>query len=96
MIGSNYASFAHFLPEAGLVMLLAAIVNIFIFYFLALRRFFLIVISLVGMAFMGFILLRGHTSIEAILNNLVVSLVIIIISLVIIYAKDYFNNCSRS
>ena len=96
MIGSRYASFAYLLPKASLVMLLTAIANIFIFYFLALRRFFLIVISLVGVSFMGFILLAGHTSIDSILNNLVISLVIVIISLVIIYAKDYFNNRPRS
>ena len=92
MIGGKYASFAHFLPKAGLVMLLTAIVNIFIFYFLALRRFFLIGISLVGMVFMGFILFQGHTSIDAILNNLVISLVVIIITLTFTYAKDYFHN----
>ncbi len=95
MIGSKYVSFAHFLPKAGLVMLLAAITNIFIFYFLALRRFFLVSISLAGVLSMGFILLRGHTSIDAILNNLITSLVIIIITLTFIYAKDYFNHRSR-
>ncbi len=96
MIGSKYASFAHFLPKAGLVMLLTAIVNIFIFYFLALRRFFLIAVSLFGMFFMGFILLRVHTSIDSILNNLILSLSIILTTLTITYAKDYFNHSTRS
>lgn len=96
MIGRKYASFAHYLPKAGLVMLLTAIVNIFIFYFLALRRFFLIVVSLFGMFFMGLILLRVHTSIDLILNSLILSLLIILITLTIAYAKDYFNYSSRS
>ena len=94
MIGSKYASFAHFLPQAGSVMLLAAIVNIFIFYFLALRRFFLVGISIVGMFFLGYILLQGHSSIATILNNLLIALVIITVLLTITYAKDYFNNRS--
>ena len=96
MIGSKYASMAHYLPEAGLVMLLTAITNIFIYYFLALRRFFLVAISLIGACFMGFILLRAHSSIDSILNNLTLSLVIILISLIIAYAKDYLNHHPRS
>lgn len=91
MIGDKYASFAHFLPKAGIVMLLSAVVNIFIFYFLALRRFFLIGISLVGMILFGFVLSRAYTSIDTILNSLIVSLVIITALLLIVYAKDYFN-----
>ncbi|MDO8575392.1 MAG: oligosaccharide flippase family protein [bacterium] len=96
MIGSKYASFAHFLPKAGLMMLLTAIVNIFIFYFLALRRFFLIVVSLAGASFLWFILLQGHADINTILNNLILSLIIIIISLTTAYAKDYFHHNTRS
>jgi O-antigen/teichoic acid export membrane protein len=92
MVGKEYASFAHYLPKAGLVMFLAAVVNIFIFYFLALRRFFITALSLVGMFSLGFILFQGHTNIDAVLNNLVISLVFIIILLIVTYAKDYFHN----
>ena len=95
MIGSKYASFAHYLPKAGLMMLLSAIVNIFIYYFLALRRFFLIAVSVVGMSFLWFILFQGHTSIDAVLNSLIISLIIITITLTIAYAKDYFDYRSR-
>ncbi len=96
MIGRQYAAFAHFLPKVGLVMLLAAVVNIFVFHFLALRRFFIIATALAGMIFMGFILFRGHSSIDAIINNLIVSLVIVIVSLTFVYAKDHINNSSGS
>lgn len=94
MIGNKYASFAHYLPKVGLVMLLSAILNIFIYYFLALRRFFLIIVSLIGMFFMGIILFQGHTNIDTILNNLIISIIIIIIVLSSTYAKDYFNHSS--
>ncbi len=92
MIGAKYAQYAYFLPKAGLMMLLAALTNIFIYYFLALRRFFLIVIALIGMVLLGSIFWRDHSTIDIILNNLIISLVIVIIPLIIIYAKDYFNS----
>lgn len=94
MIGGKYVSFAHFLPQAGLVMLLTAIVNIFIFYFLALRRFFLVGVSIIGIILMGFIALQNHLTITAILNNLLIVLSVIIVFLATIYAKDYFNHRS--
>jgi O-antigen/teichoic acid export membrane protein len=96
MIGIKYTPFAHFLPKAGLVMFLTAIVNIFFFYFLALRRFFLIAVSLFGMFFMGFILLQDHANIDSILNNLILSLTIILITLTVAHAKDYFNHSSHT
>ncbi len=96
MLGATYASFAHYLPKVGAFMLLVAIVNIFIYYFMALRRFSLIYISVAGMAFLGYILFMGHSSIDAILNNLILALVVIIIPLICIYAKDYFHNSARS
>lgn len=95
MIGSKYAPFAHFLPQAGLVMFLVAIANIFIYYFLALRRFFLVAISLVGIILMGSVFIYSHSSIGAVLNGMAMSLAVIIVLLTTIYAKDYFNYRSR-
>lgn len=94
MIGHRYVTFAYLLPKVGLVMLLSAFMNILIFYFLALRRFFLIILASFGALVIGFILLKGHGSITEILNNLLIALIIINLSLVFIYAKDYFNNRS--
>jgi len=91
MIGSKYVPFAHYLPKAGLVMFLTAFANILVFYFLALRRFFLVGVSLFGIGAMGFILLSGHTSIAEVLNNLLLSLVVITILLITVYVKDYFH-----
>lgn len=91
MIGSKYVPFAHYLPQAGLVMFLTAFANIFIFYFLALRRFFLIGVSVVGISALCFILMAGHTSIQEVLNNLTISLAVITSLLVAAYVKDYFH-----
>jgi O-antigen/teichoic acid export membrane protein len=91
MIGSKYADVAYLLPKVGLLMFLTALMNIFIYYFLALRRFFLIFISLFGTAVLGFIMFQSYTSITDVLNNLLVALIFINLSLVFLYAKDYFN-----
>jgi len=94
MMGGKYGSFAHYLPKAGVVMFLTGIVNVIVIYFLALRRFFLMILSLIGSAFLGIILLQNQSSINTILNELILSLIIILISLTIIYVKDYFNHRS--
>jgi O-antigen/teichoic acid export membrane protein len=91
MIGDRYADLAYLLPKVCLVMILTAFMSIFIFYFLALRRFFLIFISIFGAAVLGFILFQSYTSITEVLNNLLFALVFINLSLVFLYAKDYFN-----
>jgi len=93
-VGSKYAIFAYLLPKIGLIMLLTAIINVFVLYFLALRRFLVMAVSLLGMSFIGFMLLFKHNCIDTILNNFIYSLVFILILLLAIYAKDYFNHRS--
>ncbi len=95
MIGDNYIQYANYLPKIGLLMFLTAIANIFIYYYLALRRFFLILISIVGGISIISILLAEHSNIQNVLNSLTVSVSIIIILLVFTYAKDYINSNTR-
>lgn len=95
LIGGKYVPFAHYLPKVGLIMLLAGIANVLIFYFLALRRYFLIGLGIVGVAFMVNLFVRGHGTIDAVINNLLGGLFFIIIILFLVYAKDYFNRHSR-
>ncbi|OGM92925.1 hypothetical protein A2333_01995 [Candidatus Wolfebacteria bacterium RIFOXYB2_FULL_49_7] len=95
MIGQKYLPFAYLLPKAGLVMLLAAITNVLVFYFLALRRFFLIVVSCGGIILTGLLLtIDKEGSIESILNNILISLTVVISVLLYTYAKDHFNSHS--
>ncbi len=94
MIGGKYVTFAYLLPKIGWVMFLSATMNIFVYYFLALRRFFLIFISLFGVVAVFFIMFGDHASIEQIISNLSVVLVIINLSFILVYAKDYFRNHS--
>jgi O-antigen/teichoic acid export membrane protein len=91
LLGPNYMALAYVLPKVGLVMFLSSIVNVFVYYFLALRRFFLIGISCVGILTLGILLWFYHNSINAVLNSLVVSLLVIIFLFFIFYVKNYFS-----
>jgi len=92
LIGQKYLVLSHLLPKAGLVMFLAALTNVLVFYFLALRRFSLILVANAGVAIVVLLMTRSHSSIDSILNDMLFGLVITIILLVIMYAKDYFSS----
>ena len=91
LLGEQYLSLAHILPKVGVVMFLASLLNVFVYYFLALRKFILIVISLVGVLCTAFLLLMSHDSIDSVLNSLIWSLFIILGLFLIFYVKNYFN-----
>ena len=91
LLGQNYMSYSYILPKVGVVMFLSSIVNVFVYYFLALRRFFLIGISCIGILTLGTLLMFYHGSINAVLNSLIVSLLVIIFLFFIFYVKNYFN-----
>ncbi len=95
MIGEAYVSFAHLLPQVTVVMFFAAILNILTFYFLALRRYFLILPALIGMTGIVMLLLFGNKGIEVVLSNLLSIIILCVSILIIIYAKDHFNNRPR-
>jgi O-antigen/teichoic acid export membrane protein len=91
MLGGAYSTFAHYLPTVGLVMFLAGLMNVLILYFLALRRYFLIILSLGGVAGLVWVFYIGHETIEIILRNLIIGLLLIIGILITVYVKDYFS-----
>lgn len=91
LLGENYRGSAYLLPKVGLIMLLCSLVNIFVYYFLALRRFFLIGLSVLGvLSVVGLLFLRND-SIDAVLNSLLISSGILLALLVVFYVKDHFN-----
>jgi O-antigen/teichoic acid export membrane protein len=94
MLGKAYVSYSYYLPKVSVVMFLAAIANIFILYFLALRRFILILVSMIGIASLAYGLIFEHRTIDALLNNFIYSLTTLIFILVLLYGKDYLNHRS--
>lgn len=90
LLGNEYLPFAQMLPKVGVVMLLSSLLNVFVYYFLALRRFFLIGLSSFGILCVVLLLLMRHDSINSILNGLIWALSMLIGLFLIIYAKNYF------
>lgn len=91
LFGSQYFYFINLLPKIGFITFIIALVNVFSMYFLALRRFFLIPVSLIGIV--GTFLLNSilNQSIDSILNNILIVSLIILSILVSTYAKDYIS-----
>jgi O-antigen/teichoic acid export membrane protein len=92
LFGVNYVEYAHMLPKAGVVMLLSSVLNVFVNYFLALRRLSLIGLSLVGSASLAITLFLAHASINDILNDLIVSLSIIIGLFIVYYLYESLHH----
>ena len=92
LLGVTYLGSAYLLPKVGLIMLLASLVNVFVYYFLALRRFFLIGLSLLGVVLAVVLLAINHGGIDAILNDLLVSSTVLIVLLIFFYVKDHFSS----
>jgi O-antigen/teichoic acid export membrane protein len=92
MIGDKYGPFAYLLPKVGLVMLLTGIANVFVNYFLALRRFFIIGLAAIGIVCIGGIFLAGHASVDTVITYLTWGLAGTIIFLISVYAKDFINH----
>lgn len=95
LIGQKYLVLSQLLPKAGLVMFLAALTNVLVFYFLALRRFDLIGVTIIGVSSVLFLINRDHSSISRILDDMLVGLAITITLLLLMYAKDYFTSRPR-
>ena len=96
LIGTRYLELSPLLPLAGLVMFLAALANVLVFYFLALRRFFLIYLSVATLVAFAALVAGSHQSISAILIDLLYGLAALISILLLVYAKDHFSSSSRS
>lgn len=108
MIGEQYAEFAHLLPLTGLVMLTASIVNLFLYYYLALRRYIIIPISLTGWSITLLLTAFCYNTVEiVILNFLVGALAILLLILITGVASwlrasqieheetNHINRCTR-
>ena len=94
LIGAKYVSSAIFLPKISLVMFLVSIANLVIYYNLALRKFYLIPISIFTVAFVLVLNLFFHDSLYQIINNFLYGSVLII-ALPFIYEKINFRNHSN-
>lgn len=89
IVGAKYLGFSYLLPNIGFTMFLLSIVSIFVFYFLALRRYVLIGISLISFCILMLLLKLNHPDIGAIVTDLQITLGITIAMFIVYYGKSY-------
>jgi O-antigen/teichoic acid export membrane protein len=70
MMGQRFLPYAHLLPRLSLVIFLVSVVNLFVLYHLALRRYAIAAIAVSGAVLTAGLMLLNHQSPEAIVNDL--------------------------
>ncbi|MDP1619768.1 MAG: oligosaccharide flippase family protein [Candidatus Moranbacteria bacterium] len=93
LIGGRYAVFAPILPRLGWMLFAASLANLLSAYFIALRKYALIPISLASVFLTAVLAFFFHSDPLQIINGFICGLVLIIFLSSIIYAqKDFYRN----
>jgi len=92
LIGNKYLVLAKLLPKLAIMLFLVSIINIIFNYYLALRKFFLIPIAIIGILSATILTAINHNNFNSIINNFIYSEVIIFILLFVNYAKTNIYN----
>ena len=85
LIGSRYLTLAPMLPLLALHTLVVALINVFMFYFLALRTMILIPIATVGVGCIGLLLFFFHASPTQVVTSLLIGSIASLIMLIVTY-----------
>lgn len=78
LIGSRYVVLAHLLGELSLLLAMVAIINLFFFYFLALRRSIIISASLLGPITILTLTFFRHQYLEQIISNFLIGSAVVL------------------
>lgn len=70
LMGSDYLAYAHFLPKLSMTMFILSIVGLLISYYLALRKFQLIVVVSLGIAATGWLMVTRHSNLDDVVTSL--------------------------
>lgn len=90
MLGDRYIAYAHLLPLLSLVIYLVSIINLYFYYYLAMRRYSVVPVAVAGGATtLGLTLLR-HDSLELVIQNFLIG------SLVILFLLGSLGIISRT
>jgi O-antigen/teichoic acid export membrane protein len=92
LVGKDYLELASLLPPLGLAVFLVSLTNLFYFYFLALRRHILFLLSFTGLLSLATIMLFFHGSIAQIVNSILASSLIAFTMVLPIYGLEYVKN----
>ncbi len=90
LIGSRYLPAAYLLSRLSILMLIVSFINVFLFYFLALRKYFFVVILALGIGVMLLFSYLFHSGLETIVNNILVAAILVLLGLGIFSLKKYY------
>lgn len=71
LMGGNYTPYSHYLPMLSLAMFMMSVLNLIIYYYIALRRYQMCVIVISGMVATAALMVFDHASLSLIIKNLV-------------------------
>lgn len=94
LIGSTYGSFAHYLPSASLALFLASIANLLFIYHMALRNYRISWLVLGGALLIFGLMLTNHGSIQAIINNVIISSLALLVGIGLLGLNDIRTSSS--
>jgi O-antigen/teichoic acid export membrane protein len=78
MIGNRYDQYAYLLPALSLVILSVSVINLYFYYFLALRRYVVVPIAIAGGSTAVFLTIIRHNSLEIVIQNFLVGSILIL------------------
>ncbi len=87
MIGSRYVEYAYLLPKMAMLLFLVSLTNLLMMFFLALRKYFVIWISIFGVTIITMMSILNHTALMNIVNNFLIGASITIALLVYQFIK---------
>lgn len=70
LMGGTYAAYADLLPRLSLAIFVISLVNLFIMYYLALRRYVVALIVIAGLALTLLLINLNHATLAAVINSL--------------------------
>jgi O-antigen/teichoic acid export membrane protein len=82
LMGGEYASLAYLLPPLSVAIFIVAVLNLIVSYYLALRRYAVAPIIIIGAAVTYGAMLANHGSLRAIINSLLGGSLVMLIALV--------------
>jgi O-antigen/teichoic acid export membrane protein len=81
LMGTGFESVADLLPRLSFAIFIISILNLFVSYYLALRRFWLAIVAIIGGVTTYGLMLANHASLTAVVNNLLLGSVVMFAAL---------------
>ena len=91
LIGQRYLEYANLLPRLSLLLFLVSVINVFFFYYLALRKYFLALIAILSPLSVIILSYFGHDSLLQIINNFLLVSVFILIALLFRFLWQFLS-----